>query len=1765
MKKEKTKKKSKKKVVLILLCLPLLLLATCVASSILFGEPYKSGKIGAEGDGSNVTYTLQNDVLTISGTGAMKDSPTFADISATKVVIESGVTNIGAYAFRYFYQLREVVISDTVTSIGDNAFNQCKALSSITIPNSVTTMGRDVFEYCESLHSVTLSNQLKSIERGTFSNCYSLSDIVIPNSVTSIGNGAFYSCNGLNSIVIPNSVTSIDNSAFSSCKFLSSVTLSNNITSLGEQAFASCDLLKTIKLPDSLKSIGDGAFLGCSSLTEIAIPSSVTTIEESVFNGCNNLTSVTFKNVFSWFCDGESVMASYLLDKSEAARLMKSGKAWSRSAATSGVCAADITAENGPKWSFVKGVLTISGEGKMADYTPFDAPWCQYADDITFVIIEEGIESIGTNAFYGCNRISSVQFNNIDDWIVDKNHINSDQLSNPSVAATYLTQTYENKEWHVAKIVNTGSCGENLSWALYETDKLVISGSGDMMDYPNLPKSTKYLIIEEGVSSIGSNLFASSSSNNINLLSVSIPNTVTKINSGAFRYCSGLTEIEIPSSVTSIGDNAFYKCSSLTSITIPNSVTSIGSNAFNYCSGLTSITISESITSISSYAFAFCSGLTSFTIPNGVTSIGASAFDDCIGLTSIIIPNSVTSMGAYAFSDCSNLESITLSENLTDIGNSAFVGCSSLKDIAIPSSVKAIADSTFKRCKNLTNITMSAGISEIGASAFYGCEKIAEITIPYTVKFIGYNAFNECTNLSSVIFEDPYDWYDGSISVDYNKLSQPDLASQAVKSYILKQITGGELADGLTWNFTRKTEILTISGSGYMPNFLSSTVPWADKSDLIKGLIISDGVTYIGSCAFRNLTNLEYITIPDSVSSIGLSAFYGCSKLTSITLPNNLTEINANAFGDCSGLTSIIIPEKVTRIGESAFEGCTSLTSITLNSSDWFASGTEMGILTSADAAQCLTQSHASLPWQVILPLASGYCGAEGDGSSIIWKYRTGGKLSIYGSGEIITKSSSYNYPWYSYAKEITSLTVADGITNIPNGAFYSFSQLSSIKLPDSIINIGNLAFTGTKYFNTESNWKIGLLYISNHLYSAKTSIDGRYVLIDGTKSIADYAFQNCTKLTEIEIPEGVVGIGLGAFEYCTGLTGTVELPASLEHLGRGAFADCRSLQGVKTGNRIKYIGDDTFKNCSSLLGLAIGDFSDVEPITQISDIAISGCSSIKSLIFGNCVKGEISNSKYMMYSSLYTVELGNGITSIGDQAFYMCTSLYSIKLGDNITSIGDMAFSMCSAIKSITLPRNLKSIGSMAFANCTKLSGFEIPDNLETIGDMAFAGCSALSSITIPATLTSFNGSVFASCPIKNIHVNESNTVYSSIDGVLYSKDGKTLVLYPTARTDESYTVADGTEIIGASAFTSANNLKAIVLPNSVKTIGNGAFFACALLSDVQLGNGLTRIETGAFTLCPSLESIVLPDSLTVIDNSAFAMTGLSTIKIGAGLTDIGASAFTGCPLTLIDVSSSNEKYSALDGNLYTKDGKTLIQYAIGKTDTSFTVPNTVKHIESSAFAYAQYLVTVTISDGVETIGDDALAYCSALTTVNISSTVNEISDTAFYQSGALTSIQVSEYNATYATIDGNLYSKDQTVLVQYAIGKNETSFIVPSTVEKIGKLAFAYATKLESVSLPAGLKDIDSSAFINCTSLSSIKIPASVKHIGASAFAGCTSLQSATFENIQGWQMSKLSEPSDAINPNEFLASSNFATAEMVAQLLINAGNVHWHRYEI
>ena len=503
-------------------------------------------------------------------------------------------------------------------------------------------------------------------------------------------------------------------------------------------------------------------------------------------------------------------------------------------------------------------------------------------------------------------------------------------------------------------------------------------------------------------------------------------------------------------------------------------------------------------------------------------------------------------------------------------------------------------------------------------------------------------------------------------------------------------------------------------------------------------------------------------------------------------------------------------------------------------------------------------------------------------------------------------------------------------------------------------------------------------------------------------------------------------------------------------------------------------------------------------------------------------------------------------VTSIGDRAFLYCSSLTSVTIPDSVTSIGDSAFSRCPSLTSVTIPDSVASIGDWAFHYCTSLIRVTIPDSVTEIGYDAFAHCDSLTSVTVGKSVTSIGNSAFSYCTsLTSIIVDENNTAYKSIDGNLYTKDGKTLIQYATGKTDESFSIPAEVDTVGDEAFSGCTSLTDITIPDSVTSIGYGAFRDCTSLTDitipdsvasigdyafeyctsltsVTIPDSVTSIGFGAFSYCTSLDSVTIGNSVTSIGNFAFSdCTSLTSVTIGNSVTNIGNSAFSGCTsltdiaipdsvtsigygvfsyctsLTSIIVDENNTAYKSIDGNLYTKDGKTLIQYATGKTDESFSIPAEVDTVGDEAFYGCTSLTSVTIGNSVTSIGECAFSDCTSLTSVTIPDSITSIGEQAFRDCTSLTSVTIPDS----VTSIGDRAFSDCTSL---------TSVTIPDSVTSIGYAAFFNCDSLTSITIPDSITSIGDDAFFSCDSLTSITIPDSITSIGDDAFSGCDSLTS-------------------------------------------------------
>ena len=1164
-----------------------------------------------ESDG--LTWTLYEDgTLTISGTGAMKDyycdnsnlGPIYDNSDVRKVVIEDGITSIGAFAFFDCY-FTSITIPDSVTSIGESAFQKCSRLKTISLSCKSTLKKSDFGDQADLVsytnqHALTKTAAKAATctedgnkEYWTCEHCgkYFLSDDTNPETAKAVelsetilpaiqhknvelrnvleptetdpGYSGDRYCPDCDTVLEKGYTYWIEDNL--TWKLYEDGTL--NISGTGamkdynindtQSPVINHQNVKKVMIEDGVTSIGNYAFYFCENLTSLTLPDSVTSIGDSAFDTCRGLTNITIPEGVTNIGDCAFYDCSNLTSITIPDSVTSIGngvlEACSSLKTISISCKSTLKKNNfGSQVHLVSHIPHILTKTAAKDVTCAEDGnkeyWtCEHCGK--YFLSDDTDPETATAVELSETILPAIQHKNVE----------LRNVSEPTETAPgYSGDRYCPDCNTVLEKGYTYWIEDNLTWKLYEDGTLNISGTGAMKDY-NIDgnqspvinhQNIKKVVIEDGVTSIGDWAFYHCSS----LTSIVIPNSVTSIGDSVFYGCNGLTSIIIPDDVTSIGKEAFRFCSSLTSITIPNSVTSIGNVAFSECSSLTSITLPDSVTSIGDYAFYGCNRLTSITIPDGVTSIGESAFCYCRSLTSITIPDGVTSIGKSAFSCCSNLTSITIPGGVTSIGESAFNSCRGLTSIIILDGVTSIGKKAFRLCSSLT-ITIPDSVTSIGTDAFeLSSLKTISLSCKSSLKksdfgeqadLVSYNHKNAITRDAT----EPTKTAPGYSGDRYC----PDCDTVLEKGYTYW------IEDNLTWKLY-EDGTLNISGTGAMKDYSHSEgnqSPVFDN-DTIKSVVIEDGVTSIGNFAFKSCGGLISVTIPDSVTSIGNFAFSGCEGLTNITIPNSVTCIGMKVFGGCSGLTSITIPNSVTSIDEGAFEFCSSLTSILLPDGI-----TSIGV------------------------------GAFGNCESLI------------------------------------NITIPDGVTSIGDWAFEECSNLTSITIPSSVTNIGIRAFDGC---------------------SNLTSI----TIPDGVTSIGDWAFYHCNSLTNITIPGSVTNIGHSTFFGCKNLT-SITILDGVTSIGMSVFSNCERLTDIIIPNSVTSIEEDAFSNCKSLTSITIPN-----SVTSIENFVFFGCSSLTNITIPESVTS-IGTWAFKDCSNLTNITIPSSVTSIGEAAFDNCNDLTDI------------------------------------------------------------------------------------------------------------------------------------------------------------------------------------------------------------------------------------------------------------------------------------------------------------------------------------------------------------------------------------------------------------------------------------------------------------------------------------------------------------------------
>ena len=1152
------------------------------------------------------------------------------------------------------------------------------------------------------------------------------------------------------------------------------------------------------------------------------------------------------------------------------------------------------------------------------------------------------------------------------------------------------------------------------------------------------------------------------------------------------------------------------------------------------------------------------------------------------------------------------LTSITIPDSVTTIGNSAFYNCDSLTDIYYTGTEEewnSIAIGAYN--DTLTNATIhfytvvnenvveatctTAGSYDSVTYSFDGTELSRETIV---VSALGHDTINHeaqaptCTEVGWEAYETctrcDYTTYAEIPATGHTYSSDCDTICNVCEHERVSSVghTYGHTCD-TTCNDCGATRTTSTAHSDVNPAD-NSCDKCGTKVYTLSFRLSDDGQSY--TITFANSSISGDINIPSTyngkpVTSIGKEVFINCTSLTSITIPDSVTTIGDYAFYGCTGLTSIVIPDSVIRIGSSAFGGCSSLESLTIP----FV-GAEAGVTDSSTYQYPLGRIFGTSRNTGGVATTQYYYGSSTSSTTSTTYYIPSSLKSVTVTGGYIPTGA------FSNCNGITNITLGDDVTGIGSSAFAGCKKLTSIVIPDSVTTIGSSAF-----YNCTSLTSIvipdSVTSIGEHAFQSCDRLTS-IVIPNSVTTIGDYAFDGCDSLTNITIPDSVTSISRYAFSGC-GITSIV-IPDSVTSIGEGAFAYCSSLMSITIPSSVTTIGLRAFYGCTSLTSVTIGD-----SVTGIGYDAFWGCTSLTSIsvdenhpnyksIDGNVYsKDEKTLIQYAIGKTATSFVIPDSVTTIDNYALANCRNLKSIVIPDSVTTIGSSAFRGCSSLESLTIPfvGNRAGVtssdtyqyplgylfGSWSYTggvattqeyyaslHSTTSTTYYIPSSLKSvtvtggyIPTGAFYNCNNITNITLGDDVTGIGYDAFWGCTsLTSISVDENNPNYKSIDGNVYSKDGKTLIQY--GKTATSFVIPDSVTSIGPRAFYGCTSLTSITIPDSVTSIGSSAFSGCTSLTSIVIPDSVTRIGSSAFYRCTSLTNVTFGENsqLTTIGKYAFdSCTSLTSITIPDSVTSIGYDAFWACTsLTSITIPfvgakagvTSSDTYQYPFGyifgtSIYT-GGVATTQYYYGSstsstTSTTYYIPSSLKSVTVTggnilygAFYNCKNITIITIPDGVTTIGSYAFYHCTSLTNVYYLGDIAGWCGISFRSASANPMCYADNLYIDGKLVEGELVIPDEvTAIPAYAFrGQAITSIVIPDSVTSIGEHAFYGCTGLTSIVIPNSVTSIGDGAFRKCTSLTSIVIPDSVTTIGDYAFYECSSLTSVTFEDPNGWYVS-------------------------------------------
>ena len=764
---------------------------------------------------------------------------------------------------------------------------------------------------------------------------------------------------------------------------------------------------------------------------------------------------------------------------------------------------------------------------------------------------------------------------------------------------------------------------------------------------------------------------------------------------------------------------------------------------------------------------------------------------------------------------------------VTGIYDGAFSDFCSLVDICIPDGVTYIGEGAFRNCYGLTNVTIGAGVESIGKDAFSNCIGLTSVAISMSIANSSNCAFVFLVNGRATT----------EVPVRNNATNLKDGQSNALTSP--QGVTPTARVKGIDRSaFSGCCNLENVSISQYvLDRRLRNVFP--DSYASIANVTILDGATRVRANAFAGCDRLRSMEIPSSVATVDKGGFVGCCDISNVAVPQSVLDLGLRSvFPDAyETIESVTILDGSTGITDSAFSGCSGIRNVTVPQS-----------VLDQGLRNVFPQTYKTIGHVTILDSAT-------DIPHTAFASCAGLKSLVIGSGVTNIAARAFDNSWYITSlsvpqsvldmgfdnlfsrkclQTIESVTILDGATEIPDHAFYlrstDFKNLRSVTIPGSVTNIGMLAFANREQLSDIE-------------------------IPEGVRSIEISAFYGCKSFRHVTIPDSVERIDDDVFGGCSALE-TLTIGAGLKAISPWSFNDgCRSFQAF-------YVSPDNDKFCSdSGLLLEKGAAGLVAVPNGLADV------SIPNGVSGICFDAFLN-------SHAEVVRIPASITSIPSQTFCMCQELgYFFVAPENEAYCSESGFlldkgkkvlvSAPRAVSDVVVPPTVTCIEEYAFSGSSSLQRVDLPDGLEVICDHAFEDCRGLTEITIPSSVRRIGSNAFRGCTgLKSVTI--SQNVLDMGVGQVFS---------PIRAFIEKVTIAGDAANIparsGNKSFDGFTNLKCVTVLPGVKAIGDKAFYGCSKLESIVLPGSIESIGQYAFYNCPALTSVNVPGSCQVASNA--------------------------------------------------------------------------------------------------------------------------------------------------------------------------------------------------------------------------------------------------------------------------------------------------------